>query len=47
MNTNNDNIRSDLPEDLIVLGDISIETQGDPGVGEPIGRLTPPGIAED
>ena len=45
----NENIRSDTPEDVIVLGVASIETQGRPGTGEPLGIGAPvmPGISEE
>lgn len=45
----NENIRNDTPEDVIVLGVASIETQGRPGTGEPLGIGAPvmPGISEE
>jgi len=47
MNTN-ENIRNDTPEDIIVLGVASIETQGSGGMTE-LGGGSPliPGISED
>ena len=47
MNTN-ENIRTDMQEDVIVLGVASIETQGGPANGEGIGAgPVLPGISED
>ena len=48
MNKTTENSRIEArDDDVIVLGNISIETKGADGVGEPIGRLMLPGIAED
>lgn len=46
MNTN-ENIRSDTPEDVIVLGVASVETQGPFGTIEPVGLDVMPGISND
>ncbi|MGH8158494.1 MAG: benenodin family lasso peptide [Rhodanobacter sp.] len=47
MNTN-ENIRTNTPEDVIVLGVASVETQGGPANGEGIGAgPVTPGIADD
>ena len=43
----NDNIRSELPEDVIVLGVASVETKGPAGLFEPIGNPVAPGISEE
>jgi anti-sigma-K factor RskA len=48
MNTN-ENIRTNAPEDVIVLGVASVETKGGAGPGEPTGPGLPmiPGISEE
>jgi hypothetical protein len=48
MNTN-ENIRNDMPEDVIVLGVASVETKGGAGPSEAGGTGFPviPGISEE
>jgi hypothetical protein len=46
MNTN-ENIRTNAPEDVIVLGVASVETQGGPLMNEVIGGFTATGISQD
>jgi hypothetical protein len=46
MNTN-ENIRNETPEDIIVLGIASVETQGGPLMNEVIGGFTASGISQD
>jgi len=48
MNTN-ENIRNDMPEDVIELGVASVETKGGPGSNEAVGFGGPiiPGISEE
>ena len=42
----NENTRNDMPEEVIVLGVASIETQGGPGNEEAIGGTDTVGISE-
>jgi hypothetical protein len=46
MNTN-ENIRNETPEDIIVLGIASVETQGGPLMNEVIGGFTASGLSHD
>jgi len=46
MNTN-ENIRTIAQEDVIELGVASVETKGDPGIGEGVGTFAFLGISED
>ncbi len=43
----NENGRTNVPEDVIVLGVASVETQGGGAVGEPNGDPMSSGIAEE
>jgi hypothetical protein len=43
----NENIRTNLPEDVIELGVASVETKGPGGTIEPTGLNVLPGISED
>jgi hypothetical protein len=46
MNTN-ENIHTNLPEDVIVLGVASVDTLGVTGIGEEHGFAISPGIEEE
>ncbi|MGB6143434.1 benenodin family lasso peptide [Rhodanobacter sp. UC4436_H3] len=43
----NENMHTDLPEDVIVLGVASVETKGPGGISEANGLGVIPGISEE